>query len=149
MPKKAKPYLRTKYKKNFPHCEVYQYMPREDLQEVMRLGRVSVTEVNHIFRLGGRYDHPSNFATVNFVIHKHWGHDANDKKLKILCLYAKFLKSRAPQSELNPHPELEFNLDVLNAAAGKRVLGLLEIYQSELPEHSDYWQMCRLITESH
>lgn len=150
MPRKEDKKLRKQYRDLFGQkCEVIPHMPPADLAKARSLGRLNHLEINHIFSRGGRSDTWSNMIVIDPVIHKNWGHDFNPRELRIVCLYSKWMKSRGIKSRTNPYPEREFDLDQLNAAAGKRVLGLLEIYQSELPEHSDYWQMCKIITESH
>lgn len=141
--------LQIKYRKQFGHeCEVYRHMNYYDLKEVRRLGTDRAVEVHHIFRMGGRHDLWSNLIAVNTVIHKNWGHDANEPILKTLCLYSKFVKSQQEASAQNPFPEREFNIDELNEAAGKRVQGLIQIFMQGFTEGTDYWQMCKLMTES-
>lgn len=143
--------LRKQYRNQFDWCEVTKHMPPADLWAASKLGKVSHLEVHHIFGRKGKEggDVQSNLIVIDPVIHRNWGHDSNPRELMIVCLYSKWMKSRGIPSPKNPHPELEWNIDELNEVAGKRVLGMLEIYQSELPEQSDYWQMCRIITESH
>jgi len=142
--------LRKQYRNQFDWCEVTRHMPPADLWAARQLGRVSHLELHHIFgRKGSKGgDVPSNLIVINPVIHRNWGHDSNPNELKIVCLYSKLMKSRVKPSPKNPHPELEFNIDELNDVAGKRVLGILENYLSDYDEQSDYFQMCKIITEA-
>jgi len=141
--------LRNQYRSQFDWCEVTKHMPPADLWAASKLGRVSHLEVHHIFGRKGPDggDTQSNLITINPVIHRNWGHDKHPNELKIVCLYTKWMKSRGIPSPKNTNPELEWNIDELNEVAGKRVLGVLENFLSDYDEQSDYWQMCKIITE--
>lgn len=143
--------LRTEYRSLFGHgCEVWPYMTREERQEVLTIGANSHIDIHHICRLGGRHDYWGNMIGICAGVH-HWGHNGmehNEDRLKVLCIYSKFAKSRMERCALNPYPEREFNIEELNRASGKRILGVLENYTQQFPEESHYFQMCRLITEA-
>ncbi len=136
------------YREVFTSCEVTRHMPPADLWEARKLGSYSHLELHHIFGGSGRKDEWTNCLMIRPEVHRNWGHDAHPNELLIVSLYTKFIKSIDVASPLNPYPEREFDIDVLNRLSGRRVLGILENYSQCFDEESEYYQMCKFITEA-
>ena len=142
--------MKAEYESHFKgRCEVWQYLPDSAQQKCIELGRnkFRAIETHHIFHNIGRIDEWSNLICINPVIHRSWGHSSNPIELRVVCLYAKWCKSRDPISLSNPYPESEFNLDELRYCFGQCVVNWL----SELERHErlsdDFKKMAMEIIE--
>lgn len=95
--------LRTEYRSLFGYgCEVCPYLSIDERREVRAIGAGSHIEIHHICRMGGRHDYWGNLIGTCSGVHA-WGHNGmehNEDRLKILCIFSKFEKSRMEKSEL-------------------------------------------------
>lgn len=145
--------LREEYRGDFgQRCEVWKHLPAEAKMKCKRLklDRCRKIDIHHIFHNIAPIDEWSNIIAVKHKIHLGWGHAFHLKEFTIVCLYAKWSKSRQRKSKFNPYPEDEFNLEELRYCLGQDVLNWLEWQMKyELVEGSDYWNMCLEIRESY
>ena len=129
--------LVSEYRWQFSDCELTPHLRTlpgyaGDLARSLRID--AGVELNHIWSLGRRPDLWSNVISLHPVIHR-WFH-AHPIEGRIACLYAKWLKGGA-----------DWNLEELNFAAGKFVVGWLECQEGRCDPHFEGWRM--LIVTSH
>ncbi len=144
--------LQDEYRGHFgARCEVWQHLPAEAKAKCKRLGHAAYgkKDIHHIFHNNGRIDEWSNLISVNFVVHINWGHSFHNREFTIVCLYAKWWKSKQPKNLLHPYPEDEFNLEELRYCLGRDVLHWLGSAMQNYSECSDYYRMCLEIRESY
>lgn len=143
--------LREEYRGHFGNrCEVWEHLPDDAKEKCERLNlNKGKIDVHHIFHNIAPIDEWSNIIAVRHKIHLGWGHAYNLKEFTIVCVYAKWWKSKQETNRLNPYPSDEFNLEEMRYCLGRCVKSWLEwqvLYETRLDD--EYKAMCQEILES-
>lgn len=96
--------------------------------QLARSLRHGAIETNHIWSIGRRPDLWSNLINLHPVLHR-WFH-SDPINGRVACMYSKWLKGGA-----------DWNVDELNFAAGRSVLGWLDGRGTECDEAFEMWRI--------